>query len=227
MNEIGRRPSIEEKAVTRTVLDLSHLRSKWTWCAKLGVVLIILGFLAISMIAVSDVDSVLWLSWLIVVSGMAEAVHAFHLRKSGGFFFHLVPGIAGVPLGLLVATHPAVDIVTWMLVFACFFTIVGLFRMLSALRLRFPAWHWAVFDSAVMLVFGSVFWTASTRFGLQFFDIAVGVSLILRGWSSIMFGFGLRGWHAPIGTHLSPSHAGQKHGHTSAQAHRVEAADIS
>jgi uncharacterized membrane protein HdeD (DUF308 family) len=227
MNEIGSKPSIEEKAVGTTVLDLAHLRGKWTWCAKLGVVLIILGILAISMIAVSEVDSVLWLSWLIVVSGMAEAVHAFHLRKSGGFFFHLVPGIAGVPLGLLVATHPAVDIVTWMLVFACFFTIVGLFRMLSAFRLRFPAWRWAVFDSAVMLVFGSVFWTTSTRLGLQFFDIAVGVSLILRGWSSVMLGFGLRSWRTPIGTHFPPSHAGQKHGQTSAQAHRVEAADIS
>ena len=181
------------------MLDIAHLRGTWTWCVKLGVVLITLGILAISMTAVSDVNSVLWLCWLIVVSGMAEAVHAFHLRKSGGFFFHLVPGIAGVPLGLLVATHPAVELATWMLVFACFFTIVGLFRLLSALRLGFPAWRWAVFDSGVMLVFGSVFWTTSTRLGPQFFDIAVGVSLILRGWSSVMFGFGLRRWRAPIG----------------------------
>jgi uncharacterized membrane protein HdeD (DUF308 family) len=171
--------------------------ANWNWCATLGVVLIVIGVLAISMLAFSNIDSVPLLSWLILLSGIAEAVHAFHLRKSGPFFFHLVPGIAGIPLGLLVATHAAVDIVTWMLVFACFFTVIGLFRLLSALHLKFPGWTWAVFDSSVMLAFGALFWTASPRLGLWFFDLAVGVSLMARGWSSVMLGVGLRSLRTP------------------------------
>jgi uncharacterized membrane protein HdeD (DUF308 family) len=178
------------------------------------------------MTALRNIDSVPLLSWLIVLGGLAEAIHAFHLRNSGEFFLHLVPGVAGIPLGLLVATHPAVDIVTWMLVFACFFTVVGLFRLFSALRLRFPGWTWAVFDSCVMLIFGCIFWTTSPRLGLWFFDIAVGISLVLRGWSSIVFGFHLRRTRAPQ-THSTTSPAAQTRTHTAVQAFKVKANHIS
>jgi uncharacterized membrane protein HdeD (DUF308 family) len=218
MNEMASSANSEMFRSSTTAVDLVDLQPKWNWCTKLGVVLIILGILAIGLLAFSKMDPVPWLSWLIVLSGMAESVHAFHLRKSGAFFFHLVPGVAGVPLGVLVATHPDVGLVTWMLVFACFFTVIGLFRLVSAVRLRFPAWPWAAFDSVAMLGLGCAFWTTSPRLGLWFFDVAVGASLILRGWSSVMFGFGLRHWQAPKRMHLSRSHGPRSNPNTSTQA---------
>jgi uncharacterized membrane protein HdeD (DUF308 family) len=138
------------------------------------------------------VDSVPWLAWLLVLAGITEAVHAFHVRKSSAFFLHIVPAVAGLPLGLLVATHSGVDLTAWMLVFACVFTILGLFRLLCAIRLRFLSWRWAVFDAVVTLVIGCVFWTTSPRLGQWFFDLGVGISLILRGWSSVKLGFALK-----------------------------------
>lgn len=171
--------------------DLVHLHGTERWSSSLGIVLVVFGIMALSLIAIRSLDSIPWLAWLLVLAGIAEAVHAFHLRRSSAFFFHVVPGIAGLPLGLLVATHSGHDLFAWMLVFACVFTIVGLFRLLSAIRLRFPTWPWAVFDAIVTLVIGCVFWTTSPRLGPWFFDLAVGISLILRGWSSAMFGLGL------------------------------------
>lgn len=164
----------EGKLSNAAVLGSVHDESTGSWCAELGIVLVVIGLFAISLITIPDIDSVPWLSWLIVLGGIAEAVHGFHLRKSGAFFFHLLPAVAGIPLGLLVATHPDAGIVDWMLVFACFFTITGLFRLVSSVRLKFRAWSWAVFDSIVMLVLGCVFWTTSPRIGPRFFDFAVG-----------------------------------------------------
>src|SRR5438105_9351208 len=154
MSEMRRKPSAGMEVTRNSGQDIAP-RYEWNWCTKLGVVLIVLGILAISMSAASVTNSVLWLSWLIVVAGLAETAHAFHLRKSAEFFFHLVSGIASVPLGLLVATHPAVGLVPWMLVFACVFTIVGLFRLVSAVHLKPSAWRWAVLDLVVMLVLGA------------------------------------------------------------------------
>jgi uncharacterized membrane protein HdeD (DUF308 family) len=212
MNEFERKPGAEEVHDSRAVLDIANLRGRWTWCAKLGAVLIGIGVFAIALIAFSGIDSVPLLSWLIVLGGIAESVHAFHLRNSGAFFFHLVPGIAGVPLGLLVATHPSVNMVTWMLVFACFFTVIGLFRLISALRLRFPGWSWTVFDSVITIILGCAFWTTSPRLDLRFFDVAAGASLVLRGWSSMMLGFSLRSSRTQIRPRSSAS--------TTAQARR-------
>jgi uncharacterized membrane protein HdeD (DUF308 family) len=210
------------KSAKAALLVFVHDESTGSWCAKLGIVLVVIGLFAISLMAIPDIDSVPLLSWLIVLGGIAEAVHGFHLRKSGAFFFHLLPAVAGIPLGLLVATHPDAGIVDWMLVFACFFTVTGLFRLISSVRLKFSAWSWAVFDSIVMLVLGCVFWTTSSRLGLRFFDFAVGLSLSLRGLSSIMFGIGVHSRRAPNREHLPASHAAPIHSRPQRESYRAQ-----
>ena len=214
--------SAKGKSANAALLDLAHDESTGSWCTKLGFVLVVIGLFAISLIAIPDIDSVPLLSWLIVLGGIAEAVHGFHLRKSGAFLFHLLPAVAGIPLGLLVATHPDAGIAEWMLVFACFFTIMGLFRLLSSLRLKFPAWSWAVFDSIVMLMLGCVFWTTSPRLGLRFFDFAVGLSLSLRGLSSIMYGIGVHRRRGPNREHLPHSHAAPIHSRAPGESYRAQ-----
>jgi uncharacterized membrane protein HdeD (DUF308 family) len=79
-----------------------------------------------------------------------------------------------------------------MLLFASFFTIIGLFRVISAFWLKFPNWRWTVFEGIVTLVLGTVMWAAWVWLISWFFGFAVGISLILRGWSSIMLALGLR-----------------------------------
>jgi uncharacterized membrane protein HdeD (DUF308 family) len=166
------------------------LRHKAVWCTNVGIALIVLGILSLSLIAFPDANPVILIGWLMVVSGLVEAVHAFHLRKSDAFLFHLVPATAGLPIGVLIVTHPSAEAVVWMMVFASSFTVLGLFRAISAFHLQFHNWTWTAFDGVVTLVLAGVFWTALVWFVPWFFCLAVGVSLILRGLSLIMFGLG-------------------------------------
>jgi uncharacterized membrane protein HdeD (DUF308 family) len=166
-----------------------------------------LGIIALGSIRVADSTAApaMLFGWLIVTSGLLEAVHAFHKRSWGGFLLHLVPCVAGVPIGLLIATHPSAGVTAWMLLFASFFTVVGLFRAISAFRLKFPGWTWAAFEGIVSLLLGAVFWTAWSWLGPWIFGFSVGLSMILRGWSSIMFAQGVSSlrrsprFHAPGG----------------------------
>ena len=170
--------------------ETSQLQHKGNWCAKLGIALVLLGILAIATMTVPN--SVILVGWLLIVSGLAEAVHAFHLRNSSAFFFHFVPAIAGLPVGVLMVTHPAADGRAWLLVFASSFTMLGLFRSISAFQLKFVGWKWVAVDGAITLLLAAIFWTVSLWLVPWFFPLAVGISLILRGWSSIVFGMGLR-----------------------------------
>jgi uncharacterized membrane protein HdeD (DUF308 family) len=222
MRDIRRKPEFEDNPNPVTMPGIQRWARKGSWCVTLGITLISLGILAITLIRFTNFDTVPLLTWLIVLGGVAEAVHAFHLRKSGDFFFHLVPGITGIPLGLLMITHPDAGAVAWMLVFASFFTVVGLFRLLSAVRLKFPSWQWAVFDAVVTLVLACLFWTTSKWFGQWFFDLAVGTSLILRGWSSIAFGLAVRGSGRTAQTRLNSSKRVEDPGHTAAATRRFE-----
>jgi hypothetical protein len=58
--------------------------------------------------------------WLLLVSGIIEIVHAFGVRRWSGFFLHLIGGVLGVLIGLLVVTHPLAGAVAWTLLFASF-----------------------------------------------------------------------------------------------------------
>src|SRR5215831_7673065 len=96
--------------------------------------------------------------WLLVLSGIFEAVHGFQVRGSHGMFLHLLGGVLGVLVGLLVVTHPIAGALAWTLLFASFLTVVGLFRTIAAVALKFPHWGWALFDGIVTLLLGVSLW---------------------------------------------------------------------
>jgi uncharacterized membrane protein HdeD (DUF308 family) len=98
----------------------------------------------------------------------------------------------GVLVGLLVVTHPVAGALAWTLLFAAFFTVIGIFRVIAAAKLKFPLWGWAVFDGVVTALLGLVLWISWPWSGLWFLGFALGVSLILRGWSYIMLSIAAR-----------------------------------
>jgi uncharacterized membrane protein HdeD (DUF308 family) len=121
-----------------------------------------------------------------------ESIYAFRMRGWGGIFLHLVGGILGVLVGLLVVTHPVAGALVWTLVFASFFTVIGVFPIIASARLRFPLWGWAAFDGAVTALLGLALWMSWPWSGLWFLGVALGVSLVLRGWSCIMLSLAVR-----------------------------------
>ena len=167
-------------------------RRNWRRVKQLGIVLILIGIAALSTGLNPISTPVALIGWLLVLAGIAEVVHAFRTRRSDGFLFHLISGLAGLPIGLLTVTHPGAGAVLWMLLMASFFTVIGLFRAMSAFWLKFPNWGWMVFEGIVTLVLGSVMWTAWIWLIPWFLGFAVGLSLILRGWSLVMLAQGLR-----------------------------------
>lgn len=180
--------------MTATLLafDLENLRRKWRWFLALGIALIVLGIIALSVMPAATLATVMILGWLLVFSGVVEAAHGFHVRGWGGMFLNRAGGILGVLIGLLIVTHPVAGALAWTLLFASFFTVIGLFRMVAAIRLKFPNWGWAVFDGTITLLLGILLWADWPWSGLWFVGLSVGISLLLRGWSSVMLALAVR-----------------------------------
>jgi len=180
------------------LLESDNLRHRWGWLLTLGIVMVLLGTIALFITPAATIGTVLVLGWLLVVSGIVEAVQSFRVRNWSGIFFHLIGGGLGVLVGLLVVTHPIAGALVFTLLFASFFCVIGVFRMIAAIRLKFPNWGWAAFDGAVTLLLGillSAQWPVS---GLWFLGFAVGISLLLRGWSYVMFAFAVRNLAGPV-----------------------------
>src|SRR3989442_958771 len=127
-------------AATVLLFDLGDLRRKLGWFVALGIIMIVFGMIAVAIMPAATIGTVLILGWLMIFSGIVEAIHGFQVRSWGGFFLHLIGGIVGVLIGLLVVTHPVAGALAWTLLFASFFTVIGLFRLIAATRLKFPNW---------------------------------------------------------------------------------------
>ena len=173
------------------LIEFDSLRHKWGWLLTLGIVMLILGTIALFITPAATIGTVIVLGWLLVISGVVELVQAFRVRKWTGIFLHLIGGILGILVGLLVVTHPVAGALVWTLLFASFFTVVGIFRVIAAIRLKFPHWKWAVFDGVVTFALGLLLWAEWPWSGVWFIGLAVGISLVLRGWSYVMFAFAI------------------------------------
>jgi uncharacterized membrane protein HdeD (DUF308 family) len=173
-------------ATTLLFSGLSELRQKWGWLLALGIVMILLGFVALSIIPYTTIGTSIVLGWLLVVSGIFEVIEGFQLRRSSNMFLHLIGGVLGIFVGLLIVTHPVAGALVFTMLFASFLTVSGVFHIVTAARLKFPRWGWAVFNGVVTLALGLMVWAGWPFSAAWFLGLAVGISLILRGWSYVM-----------------------------------------
>jgi len=185
-------------ATSPLFFECDIIRPRWGWLLALGILMVILGTVALFIMPAATIGTALVLGWLLVISGVIELIHAFRVRRWGGLFLHLIGGLLGVFVGFLIVTHPVAGAVAWTLLFASFFTVIGLFRLIAAISLKFPNWGWAVFDGIITLALGIMLWLQWPSSGLWFLGLAVGVSLLLRGWSYIMFAIAMHSLRTPI-----------------------------
>lgn len=183
----------EERVVYKSMFSSIHgLRQHWGWLFALGLATLIVGIAAMIITPIATLATVLVLGWLLFFSGVIECVYAFRAHNWEGVLFHLIDGILGVVIGLVVVTHPVAGALTWTLLFASFLTVLGIFRLVAAIRMKFPNWGWAFFDGLITTALGLMLWAEWPSSALWFMGLAVGVSLVLRGSSYVMFALGIR-----------------------------------
>jgi uncharacterized membrane protein HdeD (DUF308 family) len=173
-------------------LNIERERRNWKWFLFWGILLIVLGIAAMIFAYPATLVTVLALGWLMFASGIVEGIQAFHARGWSHVLLHVAGAALGILIGLLVTTHPIAGALAWTLLFATFLTVIGLFRIIAAVSLRYRSWGWTVLDGIIALALGTMLWIGLPWTGLWFMGIALGISLILRGWSTVMFAFAIR-----------------------------------
>src|SRR5216683_4911282 len=79
-----------------------EIKRNWGWFVALGIVLVILGVIALSWSVLTTLVSVEFFGWLLLIGGVLAVVHAFVRKRWGGFFLELFAGILYAVVGLLV-----------------------------------------------------------------------------------------------------------------------------
>src|SRR5262245_25428431 len=172
--------------------DFDEVRHHWGWFLVLGIVLITIGIVALGSVLLATLASVLFLGWLLIVSGAFEVITSFWARRWSGLLLQLLIGVLQVVVGVLLATRPLVSAAALTLVLATLFLTSGLFRSVAAAVIRHPAWGWGVLDGLLSLFLGFLIWSEWPNSSLWVMGTFLGVGLMFRGWAWVMFAFAAR-----------------------------------
>lgn len=168
------------------------LRASWGWLLALGIVLILLGVIALGSLPFMTAAYVLYLGFLLILSGIVCGIQAFRTRQWSGFFLALLTGILDVVVGFLMVTHVGETAAIMTLLLAMFFFVGGLFRIVASLVLRFPQWGISLLAGFVTLLLGVSIWRQWPLSSFWVIGLFLGVELLFRGWSLVMLALAVR-----------------------------------
>ena len=187
-----------------------ELRRYWGWYLALGIVLIVLGTIAIGSTFVMTIASVFFFGWLLIIGGVMEVIHAFWHKRWAGFFLDLLTGTLYIIAGWMMVTNPAESALLLTLIIAMFLVFEGVFRIVAAIAARYPHWGWVMFNGIISLILGIMIWRQWPYSGLWVIGLFVGIEMLLNGWSLVMLsltGRRLPAETATIGRPLRPQSA--------------------
>jgi uncharacterized membrane protein HdeD (DUF308 family) len=175
--------------------ELGHLRSHWLWVLFLGILLIAIGTAAIVVpsVTVGTTFAVtLFLGALLMVGGVATIASAFWIGRWGGFLVQLLVGLLYLACGFLMTENPVISAVTLTVFVAVSFVVLGTFRSVGALVLRYPQWGWSLLNGAITLLAGVIIYRQLPYDALWVIGLLVGLELLLNGWTWLMLALVIR-----------------------------------
>jgi len=158
-----------------------------------GIILAILGFLAILFPFVPGITIALLLGALLVVGGVVHVAHAFSARGWKGFLWQVLLGLVYLAAGLLLMANPIVTLASVTILLVAYFLVEGVVEIFMGFRLRPESnWGWVIASGVVSLLLAGLLWVNWPSSAAWAVGLLLGVALLSSGISMILVAWGGR-----------------------------------
>jgi len=162
------------------------------WFLGLGVVLAVLGAIAVVAAFAATLATVFLFGVLLLIAGMFQAVQAFLAARWKGFFWHLLLGLLYALLGAILLADPVEGAIGLTLLLAAFFVVGGVLRIVLAVQRRGQVQTgWFLFGGILDLLLGLLIWIGWPATGMWVIGLFLGIELLFAGLSLIMVGLAM------------------------------------
>jgi len=173
----------------------SKLSSKWKWFVGIGVLLILLGILALSHQVMATMFSVYTLAIVLFVAGCLQIVQAFQMRIVNMALFLGGSGLLYVIAAFLMFYNPIMATAMLTLFIAIALIASGIMRLWEGFKYRhLMGSPWLMLSGLITLLLGVMIaagWPTDT---LWIIGIFLGIDLLFQGWSCLSLGLMLRSY---------------------------------
>lgn len=163
------------------------------WSMGLSVLMIVAGVLAVAIPQVAGIAVNLWVAWLLVFSGVAHLVFAWHMRSVGGLIWELLLGILYGFVGAYLSFNPMAGLASLTLALAIYLFAEGMLESILSFRLsQVPGAGWLLFDGIITLILAVLIWRSWPSDTEWVLGTLVGISILFSGVSRLLFSLSAR-----------------------------------
>ena len=173
-------------------IGLGEIRKRWGVLLAVGILLAILGSVAVIYSFAATLISMAFIGGLMIGAGVLQTAHGLLVKRWGGFFLELFAGILYTVVGFLIIVQPVAAALQLTLLIAMFLFVSGLFRIFMSISVRFHNWGWMLLNGIVNVLLGIAIWQKWPYDGLIVIGLFVGIDMIFNGWALIMLGLSVK-----------------------------------
>jgi uncharacterized membrane protein HdeD (DUF308 family) len=173
-------PNIEQ--IQRAVATSLH--EHWVLFLVEGVVLVVLGLLAIVLPPIATLAVEILFGWLFLISGIVGLITTFWMRHAPGFWWALLSAVLGIAAGIVLLAWPLSGVLSLTLVLIVFFTIEGVASIMYALehkRELSGRWGWMLASGVVDLIVAAIIFMGLPGSAAWAIGLLVGINLVFGG----------------------------------------------
>lgn len=169
--------------------------ARWKLIVAEGVLLLILGVLAVLAPFVAGLATALFFGWLFLFSGVAGLVFTYRSREDPGFWWALLSSAVALLAGLALLWNPVGGLFSLTFVLIAYFIIDGVLTILLGLEHRkalADGWQWTVFSGVVDLILAALVIAGLPGSALWAVGLIVGIDLAMAGAGIVGLGLAAR-----------------------------------
>ena len=162
----------------------ARLHSHWKFFLIEGIVLLVLGIIAICVPPLATFAVELLIGWIVLLSGVVGLAMTVRTRGSPGFGWSLLSALIAIAAGAVLLIWPlsgALSLTVILSVFLAFEGIVSVMYALAHRRERTPRWGLMLFSGIVDLVLAAMIFSGLPATAAWAIGLLVGINMVFGG----------------------------------------------
>jgi uncharacterized membrane protein HdeD (DUF308 family) len=172
---------------------MNPARASIGWSVAVSVLMIVAGLVAIGLPQVAGIAVDVLVAWVLLVSGTAHLVFAWHTRTRGGATWQLLVGVVYLATGVYLLVRPVAGLASLTLALAIYLFAEGVLEFILWFQLRpLHGAAWLLVDGVVTFILAAMIWSTWPWNTVWVIGTLVGISIFFSGISRLMLSLALR-----------------------------------
>jgi uncharacterized membrane protein HdeD (DUF308 family) len=172
------------------------LQRHWQLFLMEGVVLLILGFLAIVVPQIATIAAEILIGWLILLSGVVGLIATIRMRSAPGFWWSLLSAVLGIVAGIVLLRWPLSGAVSLTLILTVFLSVEGIASIFFALEHKQELsgrWGMMLVSGIVDLILAGMIFMGLPATAAWAIGLLIGINMVFGGSALIAMALHARG----------------------------------